>query len=119
MFIFSSALLGDLGGSKQGLGALAHFKYVRSHPVPMAQSGKVRNQEIKKGLGEILLSSLLDIISKCIFPKSLVRKVLCPHLMGKAGITDIKSRENTSNFKYTGRKQTKAFGKCLKKLSFH
>lgn len=50
MFIFSSALLGDLGGSKQGLGALAHFKYVRKHSLPMAQSGKVRNQEIKKDL---------------------------------------------------------------------
>lgn len=85
----------------------------------MAQSGKVRNQEIKKGLGEILLSSLLDIISKCIFLKSLVRQGTFPHLLDKVGTIEIKSRGNTSSFKYTGKKQTKAFGKCLKKLPFH
>lgn len=49
MLTFSSALLGDLGGSKQGLGALVHFKYLRRHLLPMVQSGKVRNQEIKRG----------------------------------------------------------------------
>lgn len=119
MFIFSSVLPGDLEGSKQGLEALAHFKYVRSHPLPMAQSGKVRNQEIKKGLGEILLSPLLDIISKCIFLKSQVRQGTFSHLLGKVGMTEIKSRGNTSSFKYPGRKQTKAFGKHLKRLSFH
>lgn len=64
MFIFSSALLGNLGGGEQGFRVLAHFKYVRSHPCAMAQSGKVRNQEIKKGLGETLLSSFLDVLQR-------------------------------------------------------
>lgn len=43
-------LLEDLGGSKQELGSLAHFMCDRSHSLPMAQSAKVRKQEIKKGL---------------------------------------------------------------------
>ena len=49
MFTFSSTLLGDLGGSKQGLGALLPLKYGRRH-LPVVQSGKVRNQEIERGL---------------------------------------------------------------------
>lgn len=50
MFTFSSALLGDLGGNKQGLGALLPLKYGRRHLLPLVQSGKVRNQEIERGL---------------------------------------------------------------------
>lgn len=117
MFIFASALLGDLGGSKHG--ALAHFNYVRSHPLSMTQSEKIQNEEIIKSLWEILLSSLLDIISKCIFLKSLLEQGDFSHLQGKVGMTEIKSRENISCFEYTGRKQAKAFGKCLKWLAFH
>ena len=49
MFTFSSALLGDLGGSKQGLGALLPLKYGRIH-LTVVQSGKVRNQEIERVL---------------------------------------------------------------------
>lgn len=66
----------------------------------MTQSGKIQNEEIIKSLWEILLSSILDIISKCVFLKSLVEQGDFSHLQGKVSMTEIKSRENISCFEY-------------------
>ena len=52
MFTFSSALLGGLGGSKQGLGAFSsgaslHLKYGRRHLPPVVQSEKLGTRKLK------------------------------------------------------------------------
>lgn len=44
MLTFSFSLLEDLEGQKQELDALAHFKHIRNHLLPMAQSGTIRKQ---------------------------------------------------------------------------
>ena len=51
MFTFSSVLLGDLGGSKQGLGAFSsgaslHLKYGRRH-LPVVQYEKLGTRKLK------------------------------------------------------------------------
>lgn len=54
---------------------------------------------------------LLNIISKCIFLKSLVSQGSLLQLLGKVAMAEVKSKGNTSSFKHTGRKQGKAFAK--------